>query len=316
MAKYRNNLPQLSGGPFLTDGGLETVLIFKKGIDLPEFAAFDLLKNDEGVGVLADYFRTYSRIAKNLNMGFILESPTWRANPNWGKKIGYSDQDLDDMNQRSIELLCGVREEFESENFPMVISGQVGPSDDGYNPAEKLDILRAEEYHAQQIGSFAETEADMVAAITMTYAEEAIGISRAAKAAGMPVAISFTVETNGKLPSGRTLKDAIALVDAATENYPAYYMINCAHPTHFDFTLEEDAEWTDRIHGTRVNSSKMSHAELDEAEVLDEGDPLELAQDHNTLRSRLKNLNIVGGCCGTDHRHVEEIGKVFSANRG
>ncbi len=313
MAKYRNKLPQLSGDLFLTDGGLETVMIFHEGLDLPEFAAFDLLKSEIGTEKLRDYFRTYASIAKKINAGFILESPTWRANSNWAKKIGYSIEELVEKNREAIKLLTDVRDELESDDFKMVISGQVGPSDDGYNPGEKLDIGRARDYHSEQIGTFADTEADMISAITMTYVEEAIGIASAAKSFGMPVAISFTVETDGKLPSGQALKEAIEIVDAATEKYPAYFMINCAHPTHFDFALDTGESWTNRIQGTRVNSSKMSHVELDEAEELDEGSPTELAGDHKILRSRLRNLNIVGGCCGTDHRHVEEIGKAFVA---
>ncbi len=307
MARYRNSLPQLSGDFFLTDGGLETTLIFHEGLDLPEFAAYDLMRHDEGYETLLNYYRTYAALARTYDVGFILESPTWRTNPDWGTKIGDSNETLAEMNRKAIALLRAVRNEYENDTTPMVISGCIGPRGDGYNPASIMTEAEAERYHAHQIETFSDTDADMVAAITMTHVEEAIGITRAAQAAGMPVAISFTVETDGRLPSGQTLKDAIEQVDAATGNAPAYYMINCAHPTHFEDALAAGAAWTGRIRGLRANASCLSHAELDEAEELDEGNPHELGLQHRTLLDRLGHINVLGGCCGTDHRHVEAI---------
>jgi homocysteine S-methyltransferase len=165
----------------------------------------------------------------------------------------------------------------------------------------------AERYHSAQVRTFSETAADMVSALTMTYVEEAVGIARAARAAGMPAAISFTVETDARLPSGQALGEAIEQADAETDGGVAYFMINCAHPTHFADVLEADEPWADRIRGLRANASAKSHAELDEAEELDEGDPVELGAQYRALRPRLRNLNVVGGCCGTDHRHIAEI---------
>ena len=232
MQRYGNDLPQLSGDLFLTDGGIETTLIFHDGLDLPEFAAFDLLKDEEGFGALRRYFRTYAAIAAKYQVGFILESATWRASSDWGAKIGYSADDLKVKNQQAIELLDEIRAEYEDVNTKMVISGCIGPRGDGYNPSDFMTEEEAERYHKVQIETFSATNTDMVTAITMTYFEEAVGITRAAKSLGMPVVISFTVETDGKLPSGQSLKDAIQKADEATSNYPAYYMINCAHPTH------------------------------------------------------------------------------------
>jgi S-methylmethionine-dependent homocysteine/selenocysteine methylase len=165
----------------------------------------------------------------------------------------------------------------------------------------------AQAYHAQQIGVFAESDADMVTAITMTNANEAIGVARAAQAAGMPVAISFTLETDGRLPTGQGLKEAIDEVDAATGNAPAYYMINCAHPTHFEATLDAEAAWVQRVRGLRANASKRSHAELNEAPDLDEGNPAELGAEYHAILRRHPQINVLGGCCGTDRRHVEAI---------
>jgi len=311
--KHRDHLPQLDGTPFLTDGGIETTLIFHEGLDLPLFAAFDLLKDDAGTEALRRYFERYAELAEGRDAGFILESPTWRASPRWAAEIGYSESELDEANRRAIELMEEVRERHESAEMPVVISGCIGPHGDGYDPAEMLDPAAAQEYHSTQIGSFAATAADMVSAITMTYADEAIGLTRAAAAAGMPVAISFTVETDGRLPSGESLGEAIERVDAETGDGPAYFMLNCAHPTHFEAVLESGGAWRDRIRGLRANASAKSHAELDEAEELDEGDPADLGARYAALRTSLPNLNVLGGCCGTDHRHVEAIAEAWPA---
>ena len=307
MAKYRSRLPQLSGRPFLTDGGIETTLIFHEGLELPDFAAFDLLKDEAGAAALRNYFRTYAALARKYNVGFVLESPTWRASPDWAGKLGYDLGDLAEMNRKAIALMSEIRADYQSETSPMVISGCIGPRGDGYIPTAVMSAEEAERYHRTQIDTFSQTEADMVTAITMNYVEEAIGVVRAATAAGMPVAISFTVETDGALPTGQTLKDAVEQVDAATQGAPAYYMINCAHPSHFAAILDGGETWTERIRGLRANASTMSHAELNESEQLDEGDPIELGRQHKELMGSLKNLNVLGGCCGTDHRHVEEI---------
>lgn len=309
MVKYRQNLPQLSDASFLTDGGLETTLIFENGIDLPEFAAFDILKNDNGFDTLYEYYRRYAKIARKHETGFILESATWRASRDWGEKLGYSAGALSGMNHKCIELLRYVRDEFENGTSQFVISGCLGPRGDGYNATEKMTAIEAGKYHYTQIKTFSETEADMVAAFTLTYAAEAIGITRAAESSGLPVAIGFTVETDGRLPSGQTLKDAIEQVDKATGDLPAYYMINCAHPTHFNDVLSEGGPWLERIRAILANASTKSHAELDEAEELDAGNPVDLGNRYAWFRRHLKNFNIIGGCCGTDHRHIEEICK-------
>ena len=317
MPKYRHALPQLNGDLYLTDGGIETTLIFHDGLELPHFAAFDLLKDGEGRETLKRYFRTHASIAKAYGVGFILESATWRASADWAALLGYSPDELAEANRRSIALLEEVRAEFEGEleddKTKMVISGCVGPRGDGYDPGALMTPGEAEAYHDEQIATFSRTEADMITAITMTNPPEAIGITRSAQSVGMPVVIAFTVETDGRLPTGQSLKEAIETVDAATGKGPAYYMINCAHPTHYDTTLATGEDWVQRIRGLRSNASAMSHAELDEAEELDDGDPVELGRQHGALKGRLSHINVFGGCCGTDHRHVEETCKACAA---
>ncbi len=303
---YRKRLPQLDGGVFLTDGGIETTLIFHHGLELPLFAAFDLLKDDEGTEQLRLYYAPYAIAARDRGVGLVLESPTWRASPGWAAKLGYSNEELDALNRKAIALMEELRAEYQGQ-APIVISGCVGPEGDGYAPDTMLTADEAERYHRVQIGTFADTAADMVTAITMTYAEEATGATRAAAAAGLPVVISFTLETDGRLPSGQALGGAIAQVDDATDGAPAYYMINCAHPTHFESAVSGGEPWVQRVGGLRTNASTKSHAELDEAEELDEGDPADLAARHARLQALLPNVNVLGGCCGTDHRHVDAI---------
>jgi S-methylmethionine-dependent homocysteine/selenocysteine methylase len=312
--RYRSHLPQLGGDLFLIDGGIETVLIFHQGLDLPLFAAFDLLKDDEGTETLRSYYEPYAALARERGLGLVLESPTWRASPRWATEIGYSEQELDDMNRRAIGLMEELRDSYDDGEVPIVISGCIGPQDDGYNPAMKLTAPEAQDYHAVQIATFRDTAADMVTALTMTYADEAVGIARAAQAAGLPSVISFTVETDGRLPSGQALGEAIEQVDEQTGAAPAYYMINCAHPTHFEGVVESGEPWVERIRGLRANASMKSHAELDEAPELDEGDPEDLGLRHAALRAKLPQLNVLGGCCGTDHRHVAAIRDAWLAS--
>lgn len=305
---YRNALPQLNGGFFVTDGGIETTLIFHQGLELPDFAAFDLLKRPGGESALREYFRAYARIAVRHNADVVLESATWRASADWGARLGYSEAELAEANRRAIELLERIRDELSEPRTMAVISGCVGPRGDGYQPANMMTIDQALRYHRVQVNTFAGTAADMVGAITMNYVEEAIGIALAARDAEMPVAISFTVETDGRLATGQPLADAIGQMDAATGSYPAYYMLNCAHPQHFDSVLEPDASWTGRIRGLRANASRKSHTELNESSELDIGDPAELGTQYAWLKQhRLPRLNVLGGCCGTDQRHVESI---------
>jgi len=311
MAKYRTDLPQTSGRVFLSDGGLETTLIFHDGFELPRFEAFTLLDSDKGLAALRAYYRRYALMARTRGMGFLLETPTWRANPDWGAKVGYSAVALADVNCRAVDLMLEIRSEFETKASPMVISGAIGPRGDGYDPGTLMSPDAAEAYHARQVGVFAATDADMVTAFTLTNAPEAIGIARAARAAAIPAVISFTLETDGRLPTGQPLGEAIQEVDAATAGGPAYYMINCAHPTHFEDVLAAGQPWVSRLRGIRANASMLSHAELDECTTLDAGDPVDLGRRYGQLRTRLAHVNVVGGCCGTDHRHIEEIGDVY-----
>ena len=309
-AKYRSHLPQLSGEPFLTDGGIETTMIFQQGMDLPLFAAFKLLDSQRGKEVINQYFHDYCQLANRFNVGFILEAITWRASMDWATQLGYTEEMLIDALNQSIEMFKPFRAQYENEHTKILFSGCVGPRGDGYVANSMMSASEAEDYHSLQIETFSQTEADMITALTLNYVEEAIGITHAAKAVDMPVVISFTVETNGHLPTGDTLQYAIEEVEEHTNGAPAYYKINCAHPSHFRHVLSADEPWLQKIRSLRANASCLSHSELDEAEELDEGNPAELAQLYKDLMSILPNLNVLGGCCGTDHRHIEKICKI------
>jgi homocysteine S-methyltransferase len=312
MVRHRHSLPQASPSVFLTDGGIETTMIYEEELDLPDFAAFHLLRSEAGTEALRRYFRRYAEIAVRHGTGLVLESATWRASADWGRRLGYSSSELAGANRAAIELLEEIRAEFVGARTPMVISGCVGPRGDGYVPTNVMIAQEAERYHRVQVATFTTTAADMITAITMNYAAEAIGITQAARRAGMPVAIAFTVETDGRLPTGQTLAEAIAEVDRETEGYPAYYMINCAHPTHFADVLRSGDRAFGRLRGVRANASAKSHAELNEATSLDAGDPTALAAEYACLRELVPQLSIFGGCCGTDHRHVERIAAAVS----
>ncbi|HEX5934441.1 MAG TPA: homocysteine S-methyltransferase family protein [Pseudorhizobium sp.] len=306
MAKYRADLPQLSGATFLTDGGLETTLLFQRGIDLPLFASFPLLDDDRGRQKLTEYYEAYLAIARERGLGFILDTPTWRASRDWGQQLGYDIDALRSLNRRSVTYIAGLRNLWAQPGSPIVLNGVLGPRGDGYK-AGSMTAQEAEAYHTFQMKAFALSEADMVSAVTMNNVEEAIGIARAAKAAGLPCVISFTVETDGRLATGMGLKTAVETTDEVTGGSPVYYMVNCAHPSHFQDALARGESWVDRIGGIRANASTKSHAELDEATELDMGDPADLGRRYDGLRRSHPSLRVIGGCCGTDHRHMLAI---------
>jgi homocysteine S-methyltransferase len=310
MTKYRSALPQLEGGIFLSYCGIETDLIFNRGVDLPGFASYPLLETEEGRETLRGYCTQLIDMARQNGVGVLLESTTWVANRDRGAAIGYSPETLKELNIAAIDLIARVREK--EGDLPTVLSAQMGPRGDGYAPAERMTADEAETYHAEQMEIISQTKADLVSAFTLCYPEEAIGIVRAARHVELPIVVGFTVETDAKLPSGHSIADAIEAVDAATDYATAYYVINCAHPDHFSNALT-DAPWMDRIIGVIANASRRSHAELDESKVLDDGDPVELGSLIGDLRRRFPNLTVVGGCCGTDMRHMESIAESAGA---
>lgn len=301
----RAALPQLGTDVFLTDGGLETDLIFHRGIDLPQFASFPLHDDASKEEVVRDYFRDYLRIGAQTGHGLVLETLTWRASADWGALLGYDAATLRRLNERAVKFLLELRDQ--ETDTPVVISGCIGPRGDAYSDLGSMDEHEAQRFHSAQVAVLAASGVDLVSALTITNTAEAIGIVHAARESNVPVVISFTVETDGALPTGMALDQAIAEVDGATAQGPAYYMINCAHPDHFEAVLANPAGSLRRIGGIRANASRKSHAELDESEELDDGDPAELGTRLASIHTRYPHINVLGGCCGTDDRHIAAI---------
>lgn len=300
----KTNIDQLLSAqcPWLADGGLETSIIFHDGIDLPLFASFHLLESENGLEALARYFERYIALARDAETGFVLDTATWRSGAFWADQLGRSMGDMENATRAATAFAVAIGEKHRSPSTPIVVNGVVGPAGDGYAPDTLWTADAAEQVHAPQVNWMADAGADLISAVTFTHSGEAIGLIRAAQKANMPVVVSFTVETDGNLPSGQSMADAIVETDAATDAAPVYYMVNCAHPDHFSAKLTGD--WTSRIGGVRANASRLSHAELDMAEELDEGDPEEFGELYGAFARQLPNLRVIGGCCGTDDRHV------------
>jgi len=307
---YSARLAQRSDKMMVTDGGLETTLIFHHGIDLPEFAAFTLLESETGRDALRRYYEPYAAAAQRTRAPCLLDTATWRASPDWGAKLGYGVDQLSALNRDSVALLREIRAGWETPEVPVLINGAIGPRYDGYvyEADTAMDAAGAATFYGPQVAAFAASGADMITAWTMTYAGEAAGIARAARDAGLPCTVSFTVETDGRLPDGSSLADAISATDAASAGAPLHYMVNCAHVSHIEPALRGGGAWLARLGGVRANPSALSHAELNEATTLDPGDPAALGRDLAALRGRHPGMCVMGGCCGSDHTHAEQIG--------
>jgi S-methylmethionine-dependent homocysteine/selenocysteine methylase len=290
--------------PWPTDAGLETVMVFLEGLELPQFASFVLLETDKGRAALTRYFDHFLTLAQAGGTGFVLDTATWRANMGWAAAMGMDGGAIRSANLRAVEFANSYRARHETAALPIVINGVVGPAGDGYRVDQALTAEAAEEVHALQVQALAEGGVDMISAITMTYPAQAIGIARAARRRGLPHVLSFTVETDGRLPNGQPLHEALAETEAETGGSALFYMVNCAHPSHFAGDLA--GPMRARIGGIRANASRLSHAELDESTTLDDGDPVEFGHFYAAFARYLPNLRLVGGCCGSDHRHVGE----------
>ena len=292
------------GKPWPTDAGLETTMIFLEGIDLPWFASFPLLDSEAGKAALTRYFDPFLDMARVGGTGFVLDTATWRANMGWAAAMGMDEAAIRAANARAVAFAQALRARHETEAMPILINGVVGPAGDGYRIDTALTAEAAEAVHAVQVKALAAAGVDLVSAVTMTYPAQAVGIARAAARHGLPHVLSFTVETDGRLPNGQSLQEALAETEAATEGSTLFYMVNCAHPSHFASDLAGPMQA--RIGGIRANASRLSHAELDTSTTLDDGDPVEFGHYYAAFGRFLPGLRLVGGCCGSDHRHVSQ----------
>lgn len=286
--------------------GMETDLIFNHGVDLPHFAAFPMIDETEGRARLRGYAEALIGIGRDTGAGIILDTPTWMANPDRAAPLGYAADDLARVTAEAVALL----REMAATHLDVStrISVQIGPQGDGYQPGMAAAEASAA-YHGPQVRAAAEAGADMVSAYTLGAAGEAIGIARAAEEAGIPALIAFTVETDGRLADGTLLSEAVQRLAGAAE--PAAIMVNCAHPEHIAEAFD-GGEWEAHLAGIVANASRQSHAELDACETLDDGDPEELGAQLAALQRSHPGLRVLGGCCGTDLRHLREIARQVS----
>ncbi|GAA1996666.1 homocysteine S-methyltransferase family protein [Nocardioides kribbensis] len=300
--------PWDAAAAWVTDGGLETDLIFHHGVDLPGFAAFPLVDDERGRELLEHYYLGYADVARRVGAGLLLETPTWRAGAEWAASLGHDVHAAAGLNHRAVDLVQALRGRL-TDLLAVRVVGTIGPLGDGYVAGERLDPDDAASRHLPQVAALAGAGVDAVTAYTLTGAAEAVGVVRSARSVGVPVAVSFTVETDGTLPDGTALADAVRRLEREA---PADgYLVNCAHPDHVARALDGGDDggggWRHRVIGLRPNASTLSHAELDAAETLDEGD-LDLLVDRTEyLRQRLPALRVLGGCCGTDVSHVAAL---------
>lgn len=299
-------LPQLNGRLMTSAAGFETWLQYVDGFKLRHFCAFELLNDPRGVSCLRDYHRTVVEAAVANGFGVINEGLHYRASRDWGELIGFSREALEEINIRGIEFYREFVREYDSPETPMLVGGAIGPRGDAYNIGRTPDAAESEDYHAEQIATFRKAGADLVTAMTFSSVEEAIGVARAAKAAELPVVVSFFVARGGRLRGGETLEEAISRVDEASDGAPAYYMVNCTYPTEFEPGLTA-GDWTQRLGGFLPNAVAMETLDLCKLGHLEDGDPVELGGQMGSLARRYPHVRVWGGCCGTDGRHIGQI---------
>ncbi len=310
-----SKIPEPGGRTYLTEGGIETYMQYKKGHEIRHFCLFDLMNDKAAMADLREYHVQLIEAALKHKTGAVLDGVHYRTSRDWGSLLGYSPQELDEMITRGIEFYKGLAREFETPDSPMPVSGVVGPRGDAYNLSHIMSAAEAEDYHSEQIATMKAAGADFVTALTFSQVEEAIGVTRAAIAHNMPVVVSLTLGKDGHLKTGAPLGEAIEAIDWATLSGPAYYMVNCTHPVDFTPAFETPGAWVKRVCGLRANASSLEHGTLCQLGRLEEGNPVELGQQMADMARRFPHINVWGGCCGTDHVHIDEIAKAVGPAR-
>lgn len=299
---------QRPGTLYLTEGGIETELMYRWGFDLPQFAMYPLLDNPAAMDTMRGMYRRLLDVAARHGMGALMGGLDYRASPDWAALLGYSAAGLEEANLRSIDFLRGVAAEYAGQVDDILVQGFVGPRGDAYALNRTITEAEAEDYHAVQLATLAKAGVDLAWGFTLNNVAEATGIVRAASRLGVPVAISLTLDADGRLKSGPSLRDAIAAIDAATDGSAAFFSINCSHPDEFAPALEP-GDWIARVRGLRPNASRMDKGALCQIGYLEEGDPVELGQQAGALARRYPHMDIWGGCCGCIETHLEEIAR-------
>ncbi|WP_159590444.1 homocysteine S-methyltransferase family protein [Chelativorans xinjiangense] len=303
-------LPVAGSGPvFLTEGGSETEIMYRRGFELPEFAMFPLLDIPSAVTAMRDMFRAQLDVAAEFGLGFLLSGLDYRASPDWGAKLGYSATALADANIAAIGFLREIAGDYRDQIPSLLIGGILGPRGDAYGLNRDITAESAEAYHAVQLETLKRTQVDFTCAMTFNNIPEAVGAARAAARIGVPLSVALTLDRTHRLKSGPTLGEAIAEIDAQTGlDAPDYYLVNCSHPLEYEPALDDGA-WTRRLRGVRPNASKMEKMELCKLNHLEDGHPVELATQLSNLHARYPHMDVFGGCCGTGDKHLREIAK-------
>jgi len=307
--------PRLDGKFYLTEGGAETEILYKWGFELPEFAMFPLLDNSEADAVIRGMYRRYFDVAEAHDTGLLILGHDYRASPDWGAKLGYTPEALVEMQHRTIQFLTDMRTEYEGRVTDVYVGGCIGPRGDAYGTGGDITESEAEDYHSVQLTTLKETDADMAVAVTLNNIPEAVGIVRAAAAIGFPVGISLTLTTQGRLRSGPSLREAVESIEEATGGTAAWFGTNCAHPLEFEPAIADSGAWTERLRYIRPNAVKMEQVALCKLGHLEDGDPVELGEQMGDVARRFPRADILGGCCGTDERHLAEIAKNVNSMR-
>lgn len=308
--------PRLEGKFYLTEGGTETEILYKWGFELPEFAMFPLLDNPKADQVIRDIYRRYFDAAEKHQTGLLILGHDYRASPDWGAKLGYTTEGLADMQRRTIEFLDDVRREYVGRVSDVYIAGCIGPRGDAYGTGGDISEEEAEEYHSVQLTTLKSTQADMAIAVTFNNVPEAVGVIRAAHRIGIPIGVSLTLTTEGVLRSGPTLREAIEVIEEKTNGSAAWYGTNCSHPLEFASALADEGPWLERLRYIRPNAVKMEKVALCKLGHLEDGDPVELGEQMGEVASKFPSADILGGCCGTDERHLGEIAINVNRLRG
>ncbi|MDJ0640581.1 MAG: homocysteine S-methyltransferase family protein [Paracoccaceae bacterium] len=301
-------LPHESDKRYMVYAGTGTDLIFNHHIELPGFASFPLLENPETRALLASQMEDLVRLSGDMGLGCILDAPTWMANADRAAPLGYDPVRLVDVNRDAVALMEDVRRA--SGRDDVLVSACIGPRFDPYADIPSMSAESARRYHSAQLAALKDTSVDLVTAYTFNRLSEAAGCISAARDIDMPIVMSLVVETDGCLADGTKLVDAVDAIDAETDGAALFFMVNCAHPLHFAEALDAHP----RLMGIVSNASSCSHAELDEAETLDEGDPEQLGRETAEIIRRNPSIRVFGGCCGTDMRHLASMAREVPAN--
>lgn len=307
MTLQSTTFPREDGILYLTEGGTETEVIYRHGHELRDFAMFELMNKPEAVRDMENMYRRYLDKAAQYGFSALMSGFDYRASPDWGAKLGYSAEGLREMQHKCIDFLRGVSRAYEDQIERIAIAGCIGPKGDAYSLNRDITAEEAEDYHATQCETLRDCGVDLIWAATINNIPEAVGISRAAARVGLPVNMSFTLDSSHKLKSGPSLKEAIEATDTeAGAARPDSYGINCSHPLEFEPALEP-GDWARRLRSLRPNAAKMDKVSLCKLGHIEEGDPEELGQMMGDLAKRYPDIDIWGGCCGTWDKHFDRI---------